>query len=152
MFRTAARVARRERTMTSGKAYGFFRPYDRDRRGGRMSKHLSHGPGVRTGGGEPAYVSSPQRALSQTNIALRDCTAKPGMRSSRFVTSTREPGGGVKLRPRAEWGTIPLEPEIYGRSVLGAPLEVWRPRGAANSSCSRRSMAATRDGLCALAR
>jgi len=35
----------------------------------------------------------------------------------------------VSLRPRQEWGTIPREPEVYGRSVLGAPLEVWKPSG-----------------------
>ncbi len=32
------------------------------------------------------------------------------------------------LRPRAEWGTIPWPPSTYGRSCLGIPLEVWRPR------------------------
>lgn len=32
------------------------------------------------------------------------------------------------LRPRAEWGMIPWAPTTYGHSVLGAPLEVWRPR------------------------
>jgi protein MpaA len=31
------------------------------------------------------------------------------------------------LRVRNEWGTIPHEPEVYGRSHLGLPLEVWRP-------------------------
>jgi protein MpaA len=35
----------------------------------------------------------------------------------------------VKLRPRQEWGTILREPDIYGRSHLGVPLEVWRPAG-----------------------
>jgi protein MpaA len=35
----------------------------------------------------------------------------------------------LKRRPRPEWGTIPRQPEIYGRSVLGVPLEVWRPAG-----------------------
>lgn len=35
----------------------------------------------------------------------------------------------MKLRPRQEWGTIPREPDTYGRSHLGAPLEVWRPAG-----------------------
>jgi len=34
----------------------------------------------------------------------------------------------VTLRPRAAWGTIPWLPDVYGRSHLGAPLEVWRPR------------------------
>lgn len=33
------------------------------------------------------------------------------------------------LRARAEWGTIPGASEVYGRSVLGAPLEVWKPAG-----------------------
>ena len=33
------------------------------------------------------------------------------------------------LRPRPEWGPIPFPPATYGRSVLGLPLEVWRPRG-----------------------
>lgn len=33
------------------------------------------------------------------------------------------------LRPRPQWGTIPVPPTTYGRSVLGLPLEVWRPRG-----------------------
>lgn len=32
------------------------------------------------------------------------------------------------LRPRPEWGTFPVSPTTYGRSVLGLPLEVWRPR------------------------
>ncbi|MEQ1857319.1 MAG: murein tripeptide amidase MpaA [Longimicrobiales bacterium] len=32
------------------------------------------------------------------------------------------------LRPRSEWGTIPWAPTTYGRSVLGAPLEVWKAR------------------------
>lgn len=35
----------------------------------------------------------------------------------------------MTLRPRSAWGTIPWAPETYGRSVLGLPLEVWRPRG-----------------------
>jgi len=35
----------------------------------------------------------------------------------------------MSLRPRQQWGTIPFEPESYGRSVLGAPLEVWKPSG-----------------------
>lgn len=30
-------------------------------------------------------------------------------------------------RPRPQWGTIPWAPTPYGRSVLGLPLEVWRP-------------------------
>jgi protein MpaA len=36
----------------------------------------------------------------------------------------------MTLRPRQEWGTIRREPDIYGRSHLGIPLEVWRPAGA----------------------
>ena len=35
----------------------------------------------------------------------------------------------MKLRVRAEWGTLAIEPETYGRSHLGIPLEVGRPRG-----------------------
>ena len=35
----------------------------------------------------------------------------------------------MKLRGRAEWGALALEPESYGRSHLGVPLQVWRPRG-----------------------
>lgn len=35
----------------------------------------------------------------------------------------------MKLRPRPLWGTIPWAPTNYGRSVLGLPLEVWRPTG-----------------------
>ena len=35
----------------------------------------------------------------------------------------------MSLRPRPEWGTFPWEPEAYGRSHLGLPLEVWKPRG-----------------------
>jgi murein peptide amidase A len=35
----------------------------------------------------------------------------------------------VSLRPRPDWGTIPWEPDAYGRSHLGLPLEVWKPRG-----------------------
>ncbi|HEX6315448.1 MAG TPA: murein tripeptide amidase MpaA [Gemmatimonadaceae bacterium] len=34
----------------------------------------------------------------------------------------------MNLRPRSSWGTIPWSPSTYGRSVLGLPLEVWRPR------------------------
>lgn len=34
----------------------------------------------------------------------------------------------MTLRPRPEWGTIPWQPHTYGRSYLGLPLEVWRPR------------------------
>lgn len=30
-------------------------------------------------------------------------------------------------RPRSAWGTMPWAPTTYGRSVLGLPLEVWRP-------------------------
>lgn len=37
----------------------------------------------------------------------------------------------MSLRPREQWGTIPWAPATYGRSALGLPLEVWRPR----SSC-----------------
>lgn len=33
----------------------------------------------------------------------------------------------MTLRPRQDWGTIPWAPGTYGRSHLGAPLEVWRP-------------------------
>lgn len=32
----------------------------------------------------------------------------------------------MSLRAREERGTIALEPDTYGRSVRGAPLEVWR--------------------------
>ena len=35
----------------------------------------------------------------------------------------------MNVRPRPEWGTIPWAPTTYGRSVLGIPLEVWRPTG-----------------------
>ncbi len=35
----------------------------------------------------------------------------------------------MTLRPRPAWGTIPWAPSTYGRSVLGLPLEVWRPGG-----------------------
>lgn len=35
----------------------------------------------------------------------------------------------MDLRPRSEWGTFISEPEAYGRSVLGVPLEVWKPTG-----------------------
>ena len=38
----------------------------------------------------------------------------------------------MNLRPRTEWGTIPWAPVSYGRSVLGHPLEVWRPRSTCN--------------------
>ena len=33
----------------------------------------------------------------------------------------------MMLRPREEIGTIQWEPDTYGRSHLGIPLEVWRP-------------------------
>jgi protein MpaA len=35
----------------------------------------------------------------------------------------------MNLRPRPQWGTLLGEPDTYGRSHLGLPLEVWRPRG-----------------------
>ena len=35
----------------------------------------------------------------------------------------------MSLRPRHEQGVIPWEPDLYGRSVRGNPLEVWRPLG-----------------------
>lgn len=35
----------------------------------------------------------------------------------------------MSLRPRSQQGTLPSDPEVYGRSHLGLPLEVWRPRG-----------------------
>jgi len=35
----------------------------------------------------------------------------------------------VNLRPRPEWGTIPWQPQRYGTSHLGLPLEVWKPSG-----------------------
>ena len=38
----------------------------------------------------------------------------------------------MTLRPRSQWGTIPWSPDTYGRSVLGLPLEVWRPRARCN--------------------
>lgn len=33
----------------------------------------------------------------------------------------------MTIRPRQQHGTIPWDPEGYGRSHLGIPLEVWRP-------------------------
>lgn len=33
----------------------------------------------------------------------------------------------MTLRPRSAWGTIQWAPTTYGSSVLGLPLEVWRP-------------------------
>ncbi len=36
----------------------------------------------------------------------------------------------MKLRPRQQLGTIPWEPDTYGRSQLGIPLQVWRPQGS----------------------
>ena len=35
----------------------------------------------------------------------------------------------MKTRPRQQWGTVPYQPEIFGTSVSGAPLEVWMPGG-----------------------
>lgn len=35
----------------------------------------------------------------------------------------------MNLRPRQQRGAFALQPDVYGRSGLGAPLEVWRPRG-----------------------
>src|SRR6185436_19771908 len=35
----------------------------------------------------------------------------------------------MSLRPRAQWGTFLWEPDSYGRSHLGIPLEVWKPAG-----------------------
>ena len=34
----------------------------------------------------------------------------------------------MSQRPRPQWGTIPWQPDAYGRSHLGLPLEVWRPQ------------------------
>ena len=36
----------------------------------------------------------------------------------------------MKLRERQDIGGLRRTPEIYGRSVLGLPLEVWRPKDA----------------------
>lgn len=36
----------------------------------------------------------------------------------------------MKLRSRPEWGTFLWQPETYGRSYLGLPLEIWKPSGA----------------------
>jgi protein MpaA len=35
----------------------------------------------------------------------------------------------LTLRPRQDRGTLASVPDVYGRSHLGAPLEVWRPSG-----------------------
>jgi len=35
----------------------------------------------------------------------------------------------MKLRPRNDRGVIPFPSEVYGQSVLGCPLEVWKPSG-----------------------
>lgn len=35
----------------------------------------------------------------------------------------------MTLRPRQDRGTLASAPDVYGRSHLGAPLEVWRPSG-----------------------
>ena len=35
----------------------------------------------------------------------------------------------MTLRPRQDRGTLPWEPDVYGQSHLGAPLEVWRSSG-----------------------
>lgn len=35
----------------------------------------------------------------------------------------------MNLRPRQQQGTLSWPPTVYGRSHLGAPLEVWRPEG-----------------------
>ena len=35
----------------------------------------------------------------------------------------------MSLRPRADWGTHQWQPDSYGRSQLGVPLEVWKPAG-----------------------
>lgn len=35
----------------------------------------------------------------------------------------------MNLRPRQEVGNLPFQPEIYGQSRLGLPLEVWVPSG-----------------------
>lgn len=36
----------------------------------------------------------------------------------------------MRLRAPSEIGTLPRGPETYGHSVLGRPLEVWKPAGA----------------------
>ncbi|MGC6487738.1 MAG: murein tripeptide amidase MpaA [Planctomycetota bacterium] len=36
----------------------------------------------------------------------------------------------MSLLPRSKRGTVALQPDLYGRSALGAPLEVFRPSGA----------------------
>lgn len=35
----------------------------------------------------------------------------------------------MDLRSRQDWGAIALEHDTYGSSVLGLPLQVWRPAG-----------------------
>jgi len=35
----------------------------------------------------------------------------------------------MNMRPRRDRGTLPWQPETYGRSVLGCPLEVFKPSG-----------------------
>jgi murein peptide amidase A len=47
--------------------------------------------------------------------------------SSRATPARREDPPAPRLRERSQRGTIPFEPERYGRSVQGRPLEVWLP-------------------------
>jgi protein MpaA len=35
----------------------------------------------------------------------------------------------MRLRDQKDMGTLQWDPEVYGRSVLGNPLEVWKPAG-----------------------
>src|SRR5688572_2616868 len=55
--------------------------------------------------------------------------ARKPRRNLRSLRDEHQPGYSLNVRPRPEWGTIPWAPTTYGRSVLGIPLEVWRPAG-----------------------
>lgn len=46
-----------------------------------------------------------------------------------YRCSDSEGTSAMRLRPRADTGTFLREPDTYGRSVLGRPLEVWRSTG-----------------------
>lgn len=60
---------------------------------------------------------------------LRCAWLKPLAASSDSVSVSGPLPTLVSLRPRSQWGTLPHAPSRYGSSVLGLPLEVWKPSG-----------------------
>ena len=116
--------------IATGTAFGFYRPYDADRGGVAPERwHLSYAP-IAT---ELARMLTPdllRRPSKLGHDAQGRGAGEPRLPIyDRFVTNVSHPSACVTLRPRSQWGTIPWAPDTYGRSHLGLPLEVWRPRG-----------------------